>query len=156
MEGVPEPQVSPCSSGFTSALACRTPSLPATVSPAAIPPNGCRAERNRGGRPSKLTPERQARIVESIQAGHFRATAARLAGIGPATLYRGMQQFPEFREAVARAEAVLEAELVAVVVAATVTDARLAFAFLERRFPERWARPHRRCPRCGPQGSLTP
>jgi hypothetical protein len=107
MEGA-RTQATACGSGFPTAFACRTPSLPATAYPAAIPPSGCRAEGNRGGRPSKLTPERQARIVEAIQAGHFRATAARLAGIGPTTLYRGMQQFPEFREAVARAEAVVE------------------------------------------------
>ena len=43
---------------------------------------------SRGGRPTKFTVERVMRFLDAIEAGHFRETAARLAGFSPATLHR--------------------------------------------------------------------
>lgn len=66
----------------------------------------------RVGRPSKLTPELQAKIVAGVRLGAFPSIAARAAGIGSSTFYRWMQagergrkRFREFREEVGRAAA---------------------------------------------------
>lgn len=86
------------------------------------------------GRPSALTPERHRIIIEALTQGMFVETAATLAGINPATLYRWLQQgntetptnpdtgeqiddgngpFRDFREAVAHARASAEQQAVA-------------------------------------------
>ena len=45
----------------------------------------------RGGRPSKLTPEVQEKIVTAIRAGNYAQVAAVYAGIGERTFYRWME-----------------------------------------------------------------
>jgi hypothetical protein len=44
------------------------------------------------GRPSKLTPEVEARLLQALSVGAFRKTAAAYAGIGRSTLYRWVEQ----------------------------------------------------------------
>ena len=46
----------------------------------------------RGGRPSKLTPEVQEKIVTAIRAGNYAQVAAVYAGIGERTFYRWMER----------------------------------------------------------------
>jgi AcrR family transcriptional regulator len=96
-----------------------------------------------GGRPCKLTPQVEARLMDAIRSGHQRDTAARLAGISPATLFRYLSDdAPRFRRlqaAIEAAEADLEAELLAVVMSQVPRDPRLALTMLARRFPTRWA-----------------
>jgi hypothetical protein len=97
---------------------------------------------SKGGRPTKLTPALQDRFVAAIKAGNFRETAARLAGISVATMYRWLaadsEPFLTFQVAVVQAEAELEAKALKVVTDRIPEDARLALAFLAKRFPERW------------------
>ncbi len=72
------------------------------------------------GRPTKLTPELQAKIIERVERGIEPDTAAQAAGIDRVTYYRWMKQgrqeegtpFAEFATAVARACAESEAVLV--------------------------------------------
>lgn len=100
------------------------------------------------GRPTKLTPEVQDRILQAIRAGNYRETAARYGGISPATFYRWLERgerarrgpFREFREAVERAESEAEVRYVAIVAKAATDDVRAAQWWLEHRFPERWGR----------------
>jgi hypothetical protein len=104
------------------------------------------------GRPTKLTPERQAKIVEALRAGNYFETACASAGISPALGYewlaRGEGRDPdrkctplhaEFADAVRLAEAQAEAEAVGVVRAGFDDNPRLALDFLARRCPARWA-----------------
>ena len=63
------------------------------------------------GRPTKLTPEVQARIVEAIEAGNYIEVAAAAAGISKPTFYGWMQrgtdepgsEYSDFRNAVEKA-----------------------------------------------------
>jgi transposase-like protein len=71
-----------------------------------------RAKRKPAGRPSKLTPELQRRVVEGIELGMPLEHAAMAVGIGESTLHRWVQQggeeagaYREFREAVREARA---------------------------------------------------
>ncbi len=103
------------------------------------------------GRQSKLTPERQERIVALIAAGNYGVTACRAAGIAYQTylnwLERGRQEtegpYVNFLAAITRAEADAEQRLVEQIAAAVPTDWRAGAHLLERRYPDRWGRKER-------------
>lgn len=57
------------------------------------------------GRPPKYSPERVAEICKYISEGHTKETAAKAAGITPATFYEWANIYSEFSDAVKRAEA---------------------------------------------------
>ena len=103
------------------------------------------------GRPTKLTPERQNRLVEAIQAGNYYKVACAAAGIDYSTFRLWMQageakknpRFSEFFEAITRAEAAAEDSAVRMWQQAMPTDWRAAQMFLERRHPDRWGKQER-------------
>ncbi len=103
------------------------------------------------GRPSKLTPERQARLVEAIASGHYYETACRLAGIHYANFRQWMikgeaeesGKYREFYEAITHAEAEAEDHAIQQWQQAMPTDWRAAQMFLERRHPDRWGKQDR-------------
>ena len=94
------------------------------------------------GRPRKLTPRVERRILDAIRAGHPRSSAAAAAGISSATLYRYLAaddvRARRFQQHVEEAEAELEAVLLKPIMARVPDDPRLALAVLVRRFPHRW------------------
>jgi len=98
------------------------------------------------GRKSKLTPERQERIINAIRAGSYVETAAALAGIHRDTLYdwlkRGRsEEEPYATFLAAMNEALASAELrdvMAISKAVADGDWRAAAWRLERKFPRRW------------------
>jgi transposase len=100
------------------------------------------------GRPTKLTPQVQERIVGLIAAGSYAEPAARAAGISASTFYSWMERgqleedgiFREFREAIKRAEAEAEISAVKVVTSAMPRSWQAAMTFLERKHPDRWGR----------------
>lgn len=102
------------------------------------------------GRPTKLTPEIQERIVEALQAGNYQETACEYAGISAGTFYRWMAEgneddapvmLREFREAVIKARARAEVRNVALIQNAANAGTWQASAWwLERSFPNRWGR----------------
>lgn len=102
------------------------------------------------GRPSKLTPEIQERIISALRAGNYQDTAAQYAGIGVSTFYRWMEQgsepdapalYREFREAVENARAEAEVRHVALITQAAQSGTWQASAwYLERSHPQRWGR----------------
>jgi hypothetical protein len=98
--------------------------------------------RRRPGRPSKLRPDIVGRFLGSVRLGNRRETAARFAGINPATMYRWLKDpRPEcrtFRELLDRAEAEAEAEVTENLYRMTRTNAQAAIYWLTRRYPERW------------------
>lgn len=103
-------------------------------------------------RPSKLTPEVEERIIKALLAGSHVATAARCAGVHPATFYRWMERGDPsgtrradrpYRLFAARAEQTMaEAEVrqVARINKAGETRWEAHAWLLARRYPERWGR----------------
>lgn len=101
------------------------------------------------GRPSKLTPKLQEKVVLAIRAGSSPEGAAQYAGIDRSTFYRWMEQgrrarsgpFRKFHEAVEKAKADLET-MVAAKVLKGINEGKLdlAIQFLERRYPDLWGR----------------
>jgi len=112
------------------------------------------------GRPTKLTPEVQDRIIQALKAGNYVETAAEYAGIGKTTFYRWMEQgkqasrgiYREFRDAVMRARAEAEARNVAIIQQAAPDDWRAAAWWLERAFPDRWGA-RQKLEHSGPDGA---
>ena len=100
-----------------------------------------------GGRPTKLTPERQQQLLEALRAGCFYETACASAGVSYETVRSWMRRgeedgegaYFEFLEAVEEAEAQLELELIGAWTEAARTDWRASMEFLARRYPDRWS-----------------
>ena len=104
------------------------------------------------GRPMKLTPVVQQRIVSALEAGNYREAAAAYAGIDYGTfgqwmrrgkgLEPGRRQTPElvaFVAAVEAAEARAEVAIVAQWRAKIPENWPAARDFLARRYPDRWS-----------------
>lgn len=112
------------------------------------------------GRPTKLTPEVQRRIVDAISAGNYYEAAARYAGVHPESIINWMHRgstakagiYFEFFEAVTRAEAEAEVRIVAQWQQQVPQDWRAARDFLARRYPQRWG-PTDKHELSGPGGS---
>lgn len=99
------------------------------------------------GRPSKLTPEVQRRVLGALRLGLSRSAAAGVGGIAPRTLRdwltrgeRGEAPFDELLEAVETSEGQAQARLTGGLVKAAAGDPKVAQWLLERRFPEDWGR----------------
>jgi len=98
------------------------------------------------GRPTKLTPEVQAVIIEAVEAGNYFETAAALAKICKQTLYSwiekgeaGEEPYAAFLDALKGAEAKAEQDALRDVREAQV-GWQAHMTFLERRHPTRWGR----------------
>lgn len=100
------------------------------------------------GRPTDLTPEIQAKIVEVLVAGNYREIAAHAAGVPLRTMSRWLSQgkkatsgiYREFWRAVLTAEQDAEIRMVKAVVDGAGQDPKHAQWWLERKAPERWGR----------------
>ncbi|MHA2063216.1 MAG: helix-turn-helix domain-containing protein [Candidatus Thorarchaeota archaeon] len=99
------------------------------------------------GRKSKLTPELLETIVELLEAGNYDIVAAQAVGITRATFYRWIRKGKEdkegehfeFYQAVERAKAKGETELLATIRRASNRTWTAAAWILERSRPERWS-----------------
>jgi transposase len=98
------------------------------------------------GRPTKLTPERQAAFVAALKRTYFVETAADLAGINRATVYRWLKKgrrarrgaCKDFCGAVKKALVEAEADFLDGL-RSHGGDAWQVYAWLlERRYPHRW------------------
>lgn len=108
------------------------------------------------GRPSKLTPEVQNRIVQIIKAGGYQESAAAAAGVSKRALLSWLsrgdpdgtdpedQVYRDFRVAVDQAKAEAEARNVVLISTAAAKDWKAAAWLLERQNPERWAKLNQR------------
>jgi hypothetical protein len=102
------------------------------------------------GRPAKLTPEVQDKIVSMLRAGNYAAVAYTYAGICRRTyeswIKRGEREssgiYHEFANAVARAESEAEARHVVMISTAAKSHWKAAAWLLARRNPDRWAASH--------------
>lgn len=100
-----------------------------------------------GGRPSKLTPEVQQRVIGALRLGLSRSAAAGVGRIAPRTLRdwlsrgeRGEAPFDDLLEAVETAEGQAQAKLTGMLLKAASGDPKVTKWLLERRFPEDWGR----------------
>ena len=113
-------------------------------------------------RPTKLTPETHAKIVQAIRDGNYLADAARAAGISRDTVHawkrRGKAErtrldadpnatpleseaaYLAFSDAEQAAEAEATVEIVQAWRSAAMTDWRAAMEWLARRHPEEWGK----------------
>jgi hypothetical protein len=78
-------------------------------------------------------------ILANIARGMPQGAAAATAGVNAATLIAWKNRYGDFAEAVTRAEALCQADLVTVVRGGFAKNPRLALEMLERRFPRDWA-----------------
>lgn len=93
------------------------------------------------GRPSKRTPEREARIAEALRAGNTRKAACAYGGISQSQFAEWLARFHDFRDTIEKAEA--DAEVRAVAQIATAAQAgtwQAAAWWLERRRPDDYGR----------------
>ena len=103
---------------------------------------------DKGGRPTKLTPETQKKIVDAIKAGNYMETAAAYAGINKETLHRWLKEGEraksgkkrEFSNSVQKALAEAEVRDVVTIGKAAEQNWQAAAWRLERKFPARWGR----------------
>lgn len=93
------------------------------------------------GRPSKRTPEREARLLEALRAGNTRKDASLYAGLEQHTFQRWVLADAHFAQAVEKAEADAVVRNVAQIAKAAQEGTWQAAAWwLERRRPEDYGR----------------
>lgn len=105
------------------------------------------AKKNKGGRPTKLTPELIEEICKLIRIGAYIETACNFNGIHKDTYYRwakdgaraksGLKK--EFYDSIKKAVAFAEANLIGRINEAGRQQWQAYAWIAERRFPERWA-----------------
>lgn len=132
----PVPVSAPAETPVRAGMPIQAPQRPAVVN---IPSNEFRARQ-------KYNPEIAQKIVSVVQAGNTREVACASAGISNAVLsvwarlaLEGEEPFMSFMDQLDKAEASLEAVLVAIIRQKAQDDPNVAFRLLERRFPQRWA-----------------
>lgn len=86
-------------------------------------------------RPTKRTPEREARLMEALRAGNTRRASCAYAGIDQDTLANWMRRYSDFSDAVEKAEADAEIRNVAIIQKAATESWQAAGWWLERRRP---------------------
>ncbi len=114
-------------------------------------------------RPTKLTPQLQAKICDAIRVGCYVETAAAYCGISKDTFYRWLRQgakaksgiYKDFSDAVEKAMADAEFRDVMIISNAATSDWKAAAWKLERRAPERWGRRDRVSADIEHSGSVT-
>ena len=112
------------------------------------------------GRPSKLTPDVEAKVCQAIRAGNYIETAAAYAGVSKDTLYAWLKRgasvrsgpYRHFSDAVSAALATAEVSAVAAVAKGAGKDWRAAAWMLERTRPERFG-PRQRLDIGGAEGA---
>lgn len=100
------------------------------------------------GRPEKLTPELQQKIVDALRLGNYIETAAAYAGVSKTTIYDWLKKgarskkgkYKDFSNAVEKALAEAEMRDVALIGNAAKENWQAAAWRLERKFPARWGR----------------
>jgi len=103
------------------------------------------------GRPTKLNPEIQAKIVNLIKAGNYNEVACQAVGIHKDTFYFWMEKgraaksgiYSDFSDAIENASAVSEAHYLELIHKAAKEDTtkwQASAWFLERKFKKRWMR----------------
>ncbi len=103
-----------------------------------------RPPRPQGGRPTELTDAIANKLLMALRYGAWRSVAARFAGAHIKAFERWMradrEPYRTFQRFVAEAEAHAEMRMLNTIFRSVFREPKYAFMFLERRYPERWAR----------------
>lgn len=91
-------------------------------------------------RPTKRTPEVEAKICEVLRSGNTRRAACDYAGISQDSFGRWLESSADFADAIKKAEAHCEVRNVALIQKASEENWTAAAWWLERRRPDDWAR----------------
>lgn len=96
---------------------------------------------------TKLTPQLQEKIIKYIKAGNYIKIACKAVGIDETTYYRwiekgkkGEEPYCKFYKSIKKARAEAEVYMVSRVVSVAKENWQAAMTWLERSFPERWAK----------------
>lgn len=118
--------------------------------PPLVTPEGNAPKPRPMGRPTKLTPELRAAIVEAVEQGNYPEVAAMAHGLARDTYYgwmergrKGEQPFSDFSDALTHARATAEKtaiDIVRIGFAHNDKGAERAQWYLERTSPDRWGR----------------
>ena len=92
------------------------------------------------GRNTKLTPKTKAGLCDLIRSGLHNQTACDIMRISTSSFYHWRSTFPEFSDALKKAEAEAEAEMVKRIMAAATTTWQATAWYLERKFSSRWGK----------------
>jgi len=99
------------------------------------------------GRPTKLTPALQARIVRAVREGNYPETAALSEGVSRSAFYEWMERgrkrelpYADFADAVTRARATAQRKMLGLVAKAAPKDPENARWYLERTAPDQFGR----------------
>jgi len=102
------------------------------------------------GRPTKLTPELQEKIVGHVKNCNYPSTSAVACGVDESTFYRwmnraqeGEEPYASFAIAVKKAEAESQVDLVGIVRKAAPDKWQAGMTLAERRWPEQFAQVER-------------
>ena len=91
------------------------------------------------GRPTKYNDETVKKICDAIRAGNTQSASCGYAGIAVSTFHEWLKEYPEFSEAVKKAEADVEVRNVAIIQKASDKSWTAAAWWLERRRAPDWA-----------------
>lgn len=92
-------------------------------------------------RPTKRTPDREARLLDALRAGNTRKAACQYAGVAQDAFNRWLVRFADFADVVKKAEADAEVRHVANIAKASQDGVWQASAWwLERRRPDDYGR----------------
>lgn len=107
-------------------------------------------------KPSEISDVKVETIVKALRLGHFREVAAKLAGISEWTLYNWMRKgkadiergkdslYAKLSQRIDQAESDIEAELLARVTEASITDWKAAQWIMKCKWKKRWAQAEQR------------
>jgi hypothetical protein len=91
------------------------------------------------GRPTKYTEQTVAKLLEALRGGNTRRASCAVADISQDSLALWLRTYPEFAEAVEKAEGKAEASMVTVIKNAADTTWQAAAWWLERKHKAEWS-----------------
>ena len=91
------------------------------------------------GRPTKYTEQTVAKLLEALRGGNTRRASCAVADVSQDSLALWLRTYPEFAEAVEKAEGKAEAKMVSVIRDASDTTWQAAAWWLERKHKADWS-----------------
>jgi hypothetical protein len=91
------------------------------------------------GRPTKYKPETVEKILEALRGGNTRRASCAVADVSQDSLALWLRIYPEFAEAVEKAEGKAEAKMVSIIRDASDTTWQAAAWWLERKHKAEWS-----------------
>ena len=91
------------------------------------------------GRPTKYTEQTVAKLLEALRGGNTRRASCAVADISQDSLALWLRTYPEFAEAVEKAEGKAEASMISVIKNAADTTWQAAAWWLERKHKAEWS-----------------